>query len=552
MAHATRAPFVLLLLRAAFTTKMTAAHPAPAAPIQKTGFLRNIAGTVITLPVAALVAYYTDLQFYALVIFGIQWVGALAYAVPFQDEHYLDVTGSATYAGVVLLALFKADAPTWRSYLLTAFVILWCVRLGYFLIKRIGEQGSDSRFDAIRVTPVRFFSVWNIQGLWVFLTLLPTLLTIVHGNKDTAVEWVDIVGIVFWVIGFYLEVTADRQKTAFRHNPANKGKFIHTGLWAYSRHPNYLGEILIWLSVYAIAYHVLPTTHTQHITMGFLRNIAGLVLSLSIACAVSSAANLELYAAVCIGIQWLSAFYAVPKQDERFFDLTGSITFATVSLLALALSSDDGKRIWRAYLLTAMVWLWCVRLGTFLYLRIREVGEDTRFAGIRGNPVRFFSVWSIQGLWVFLTALPVLLSLAHSSNDSNVHVLDVVGTSLWVLGYAIEVTADHQKTQFRHDERNKGKFIQSGLWKYSRHPNYCGEILMWIAIFLIAVHTLAHRPLYQALAALGPVFVTLLLTKVSGIPLLEKQGDERWGNQQAYKEYKQRTSVLLLWPPSKK
>jgi steroid 5-alpha reductase family enzyme len=239
---------------------MTAAHPAPAAPIQKTGFLRNIAGTVITLPVAALVAYYTDLQFYALVIFGIQWVGALAYAVPFQDEHYLDVTGSATYAGVVLLALFKADAPTWRSYLLTAFVILWCVRLGYFLIKRIGEQGSDSRFDAIRVTPVRFFSVWNIQGLWVFLTLLPTLLTIVHGNKDTAVEWVDIVGIVFWVIGFYLEVTADRQKTAFRHNPANKGKFIHTGLWAYSRHPNYLGEILIWLSVYAIAYHVLPTT----------------------------------------------------------------------------------------------------------------------------------------------------------------------------------------------------------------------------------------------------------------------------------------------------
>jgi steroid 5-alpha reductase family enzyme len=234
--------------------------PSPAAPVQKTGFLRNIAGTAITIPVAALVAYYTDLQFYALVIFGVQWVSALVYAVPFKDEHYLDVTGSVTYAGVALLALYRADAPSWRSYLLATFVILWCARLGHFLIKRIGEQGSDSRFDAIRVTPVRFFSVWNIQGLWVFLTLLPTLLTIVHGNKDTSIQVLDIVGIVFWVVGFYLEVLADHQKTVFRHNPVNKGKFIHTGLWAYSRHPNYLGEILIWISVYLIAVHVLPTT----------------------------------------------------------------------------------------------------------------------------------------------------------------------------------------------------------------------------------------------------------------------------------------------------
>ncbi|GAB9472787.1 hypothetical protein Gpo141_00009956 [Globisporangium polare] len=288
--------------------------------------------------------------------------------------------------------------------------------------------------------------------------------------------------------------------------------------------------------------------------MGFLRNAAGLFISLPLAYAISLYADLQLYAAVCIGVQWLSALYAIPKQDERFFDLTGSITFATVSLLALVLSSSSDKGdfspLWRSVLLTAMVWFWCVRLGSFLYLRIREVGEDTRFAEIRVNPVRFFSVWSIQGLWVFLTVLPVLLSLAHSTQDEHVTVFDVVGTFLWIIGYAVEVVADHQKTLFRRDARNKGKFIKSGLWKYSRHPNYFGEITMWVGIFLIAVHGLPTM-LFKGFAALGPLFVTLLLTKVSGIPLLEKQGDERWGDVKAYQEYKKRTSLLLLWPTSK-
>lgn len=280
---------------------------------------------------------------------------------------------------------------------------------------------------------------------------------------------------------------------------------------------------------------------------GFLRSIAGLVISVTLAALVSSATQLERYAAVCIVIQWVSALvYALPKKDERFFDLTGSLTFASVSLLAYAESSS---KTWRSALLTAFVWLWCIRLGSFLYLRIRAVGEDTRFLEIRENRVRFFSVWSIQGLWVFLTMLPVLLVLKHSTNNANVHVLDITGASLWVLGYVIEVLADYQKTQFREDKRNKGKFIQSGLWKYSRHPNYFGEILMWFSIFLIAVHDLPSLGLRVGAAA-SPMFVTLLLTKVSGIPLLEKQGDERWGKQPVYQQYKARTSVLVPLPPS--
>ncbi|TYZ66166.1 hypothetical protein PybrP1_006749 [[Pythium] brassicae (nom. inval.)] len=282
--------------------------------------------------------------------------------------------------------------------------------------------------------------------------------------------------------------------------------------------------------------------------VGFVRDAAGLVVSSVVAYAVAAYADLQLYAAVCLGAQWLSALlYAVPKQDERFFDLTGSATFAGVSLLALALSGAPLH--WRSALLTALVWLWCVRLGAFLYVRIREAGEDTRFQEIRTNPVLFLSVWSIQGLWVLLTLLPVLLSVVRAPHDPHVHALDVVGVALWGLGYALEVLADYQKTQFRRDARNAGKFIQSGLWAYSRHPNYLGEITMWLGIFSIAVHGLPSTG-FRALAAAGPAFVTLLLTRVSGIPLLEKQGDERWGKLQAYQEYKARTSVLLLWPPA--
>lgn len=285
--------------------------------------------------------------------------------------------------------------------------------------------------------------------------------------------------------------------------------------------------------------------------MGFLRNVAGLVVSTALAYAVATAADLQLYAAVCLGVQWLSALlYAVPKQDERFFDLTGSVTFAGVSLLALVRSEPTPLLVhWRSIVLTALVWLWCVRLGSFLYVRIREVGEDTRFQEIRTNPVRFLSVWSIQGLWVLLTLLPVLLSIVHGRDDSTVSLFDILGLSLWVLGYTLEVVADYQKTQFRRDARNKGKFIHSGLWAYSRHPNYCGEITMWVGIFVTAAHGLPS-PLLRAFAAASPAFVTLLLTRVSGVPLLEKQGDERWGKLPAYQEYKQRTSVLVLWPPA--
>ncbi|KAK1930332.1 hypothetical protein P3T76_014292 [Phytophthora citrophthora] len=281
--------------------------------------------------------------------------------------------------------------------------------------------------------------------------------------------------------------------------------------------------------------------------MGFLRNIAGSIVALSLASLVAHYTDMQLYAAACVGVQWLSALYAVPRQDERFFDVTGSATYALVSLLAY---TSSGSVTWRESLLTVLVWLWCVRLGSFLFLRISECGEDKRFKAIRVNPLRFLGVWSIQGLWVLLTALPILLTLRHGVRDLRVSSMDVTGVLLWVLGYVMEVTADYQKTQFRRDENKKGQFIQNGLWYYSRHPNYCGEIMMWIGVFCVSVHTLPTNYL-KTWAAVSPAFVIFLLLFVSGVPLLEKQAEERWGQTKDYQTYKAQTSVLLPMPKSK-
>ncbi|RLN47699.1 hypothetical protein BBJ29_000563 [Phytophthora kernoviae] len=281
--------------------------------------------------------------------------------------------------------------------------------------------------------------------------------------------------------------------------------------------------------------------------MGSARDFSELLTCVTLVAIVGYITDLQLYAGVCVAIQWLSAIYGIPNQTERYFDLTGSTTYAAASLLAYLVSDSVS---WRDTLLTVFVWLWCVRLGSFLYWRIRECGSDKRFAEIIVDPLCFLAAWNIQGLWVFFTLLSVLLSITHGVDDPEVKPLDIIGTSLWLVGYAIEVTADCQKTLFRLDQRNEGQFIRSGLWSYSRHPNYFGEIMMWIGVFLVSVHTLPSFAL-QCGAAVSPTFMTLLIIFRSGIPLLEEQADERWGKVKAYQEYKKETSVLVPLPKRK-
>jgi steroid 5-alpha reductase family enzyme len=258
----------------------------------------------------------------------------------------------------------------------------------------------------------------------------------------------------------------------------------------------------------------------------------------------ASAGGLPIFA-LCVGlaflIQWLAFIPAYMLQTEKFLDLTGSITYIVVILLAVLLSPQvDGRSI----LLSALVVVWAARLGIFLFRRIQKAGKDARFDEIKPSFVRFLNFWTIQGLWVTLT-LAAALATITTTTRRELGWFAVVGAVVWGIGFAFEVVADAQKSRFRANPENKGRFIQTGLWAWSRHPNYFGEIVLWIGVAIIALPVLRG---WQWVTLISPVFVTLLLTRVSGIPPLEKRADEKWGDQEDYEAYKQRTPVLIPRP----
>lgn len=231
---------------------------------------------------------------------------------------------------------------------------------------------------------------------------------------------------------------------------------------------------------------------------------------------------------------------AVLLRTERFFDLTGSLTFIAVSLAVVLLAPAQDARGW---ILAAMVIVWAARLGSFLFARVHRSGSDGRFDEIKTKPLRFLQVWAIQGVWVSLTASAAWIAMsADADARTPLDAFAVVGIVIWLLGMVIEVVADLQKQAFRADPANKGEFIRTGLWSRSRHPNYFGEILIWVGVFVVAVPVLQG---WQWVAVLSPVFVILLLTRVSGIPLLEKRADEKWGDRADYVAYRERTPVLV-------
>ena len=231
----------------------------------------------------------------------------------------------------------------------------------------------------------------------------------------------------------------------------------------------------------------------------------------------------------------------IPSQlarTEKFFDITGSLTFIGVSVAVLLLAPVADARGW---VLAAMIVLWAVRLGAFLFVRVHRSGGDDRFDVLKTNPVRFLRVWVLQGAWVSLTASAAWIAMS-SETRAPIGWLAVVGIAVWVLGMVVEITADAQKTAFKADPANKGRFIRSGLWSRSRHPNYFGEIVIWLGVFLVAAPVLTG---WQWVALISPLFVILLLTRVSGIPLLEQKADRTWGGEDDYEAYKKRTPTLI-------
>ena len=284
------------------------------------------------------------------------------------------------------------------------------------------------------------------------------------------------------------------------------------------------------------------------------RSIVGIVAAVVIGAMVALAGSqgsvslgpLPLFALCAVAaylINWVVFIPSNAAKTEKYYDLTGSVTYVTITLAALALSDDPDLR---ALIAAAMVIVWALRLGTFLFRRIRRDGRDGRFDTIKTDPLRFFMTWTLQGLWVLLTAAAAW-AIITSDDREGLGWIAFVGIAVWAAGFGIEVVADRQKSAFKADPANSGRFITTGLWAWSRHPNYFGEITLWTGIAIMAIPVLSG---WRFVTLISPIFVAVLITRISGLPMLESRADERWGDEEAYRRYKAATPVLIPRSPS--
>ncbi len=258
-----------------------------------------------------------------------------------------------------------------------------------------------------------------------------------------------------------------------------------------------------------------------------------------------SISNIPLFGLVVILIFIIQWFVFIPSfinRTEHFFDLTGSLTFISTVLFTLMVIPEIYLR---DVVIALLVIIWAVRLGSFLFLRVRKDGGDGRFDIMKTKFWWFLMTWNIQGMWVFLSLAAGLAAMTSNQKlEADIYLL--IGLVIWIIGFAIEVIADNQKSKFRSNSENKDKFISTGIWSWSRHPNYFGEILLWIGITVIALPVLQG---WQFITLISPIFIIFLLTQVSGVRLLELRGKKKWGENEEYQRYIQNTSVLIPLPP---
>tara|TARA_Y100000590_G_scaffold108722_4_gene123725 strand:- start:16943 stop:17797 length:855 start_codon:yes stop_codon:yes gene_type:complete len=248
--------------------------------------------------------------------------------------------------------------------------------------------------------------------------------------------------------------------------------------------------------------------------------------------------GLMLIASVGFFIHWLIFIPSYLLKTEKYYDITGTIAY--MAMAGIAVFSSHELHL-RSQIVALLITVWALRLGLFLLVRVFQVGEDKRFHEVKTSFSRFLVWFSMSALWVFLTtanALTLILNNDALKDDGYFF----SGLIIWLIGFSMEVTADEQKRRFRKNPRNKGQFINSGLWSISRHPNYLGEILIWLGMAVISFPVLTG---WQYITLISPLFVFLLLTRVSGINLLEASSDKKWGDLKSYQEYKEKTPVLI-------
>ncbi len=254
--------------------------------------------------------------------------------------------------------------------------------------------------------------------------------------------------------------------------------------------------------------------------------------------AISTIPLFAICASVGFILHWAVFIPSYLLQTEHYFDLTGALSYiSTITLAAYLHPLLD----LRGLIICVLISIWAVRLGSFLFMRIKRAGQDRRFIESKTRFWQFLYIWTMGGAWVFITMAAGLAAIT-SMTQRPLGIFAIAGVFLWLVGFSIEVVADRQKTKFRQLPENADHFISSGLWAYSRHPNYFGEILLWLGITVIALPTLVG---WQYVTLISPIFVALLLIKVSGIRLLEADAKDRWGSDPNYQYYVNNTPVLV-------
>lgn len=252
--------------------------------------------------------------------------------------------------------------------------------------------------------------------------------------------------------------------------------------------------------------------------------------------------ELLFYLAVSVLLNFSLFVVAFKLQSDKLTDASYALSFI-VLVIAAVLMSDIS---WYVVVGALLVCAWALRIGGFLVFRVIKTGKDARFDDFRSSFFGFMRFWLLQGFTAWLLLIPLFFAF-RSEGAAGFPGISIVGAAVLLTGLIIEAVADSQKWQFSQNKQNKGKWIDSGIWRYSRHPNYFGEILVWVGVFVYALPVLTTVEILIAL--ISPLAITTLLLFVTGIPLLEKSADKRWGTLDEYKEYKRKTSILVPLPP---
>eukprot|EP00187_Rhodella_violacea_P007004 CAMPEP_0174909564 /NCGR_PEP_ID=MMETSP0167-20121228/69163_1 /TAXON_ID=38298 /ORGANISM="Rhodella maculata, Strain CCMP736" /LENGTH=319 /DNA_ID=CAMNT_0016153595 /DNA_START=74 /DNA_END=1033 /DNA_ORIENTATION=- len=229
-------------------------------------------------------------------------------------------------------------------------------------------------------------------------------------------------------------------------------------------------------------------------------------------------------------------------QFDTLTDLAGSTNFLILALLTFFLAESYHAR---QILITVCAALWAVRLATFLFARILIWGHDNRFDEMRNSIPKLAAFWFGQFVWVWVVSLPVTVTNATVERDPKLGAADFVGVVMFAVGLLLEAVSDWQKLKFKQDKEKKGKWCDVGLWKYSRHPNYFGEILLWWGLFAISTPILSNG---QWAVLASPLLISVLLLFVSGLPLLEASANEKYGGNPEFAPYRARTSIMVPMP----